>query len=158
MKEKLRQIERVRQLRETRERMSEASVAVATAKLREAVQSLAELKNAELIVARESMRAMEAGESPEWTMSLTLRKAFGWDVGRFEKERRECEEAMLAARRELQDRRIETEQTVALRRDARAALQREEEHRAQTESVDHFSARKRWSSERLRVRSLIEGP
>jgi hypothetical protein len=157
MKEKLRQIERVRQLRETRERRSEASVSVATAKLREAEQLLAELKDAEHIVARESSRAMEAGERSEWMLSLTLRKVFELDLDRFEKERREREEVMLAARRELQDRRIETEQTVALRRDARLALQREEEHRAQAESVDRFLARRRWSSERLRVRSLIEG-
>jgi hypothetical protein len=157
MKEKLRQIERVRQLRETRERMSEASVALATTRLHEAEMSLAKLREAERGMARESIRAIERGERSEWTMSLTLRKALGQDSDRFEKERRKLEEAMMSAQRELKTRRIETEQAVALRRDVRVALQMEEEHRAQVESMDRFLARSRWSSARVCVRSLIEG-
>jgi len=157
MKEKLRQIERVRQLRETRERMSEASVALATRQLHEAESSLEKLGKAERAMARESIRAIETGERLEWAIALTLRKALMQDGDRFEKERRELEEAMLDAQQELKARRIETEQAVALKRDAKAALQMEEEHHTQVESMDRFLARNRWSSGRVRVRSLIEG-
>ena len=156
MREKLRQIERVRQLRETLERMSEASVALAAVKLHEVEQSLTKLKDAERAMACESMRAIETGERSGWAIALILRKSLELDGDRFEKKHRELEEAMLAAQQELKTRRIETEQAVALGRDVGVALQMEEEHRAQVESVDRFLARSRWNSGRIRVRSLIE--
>jgi len=156
MKEKLRQIERVRQLRETMQRMSEASVTIASARLRETEQLLTELKSAELVMALESIRAIETGERPAWTMSQTLRESFRLDSDRFEKERKEREEAKLTTQQELKCRRIETEQAVALRRDAMVMMQMEEEHRTQTESADRFLARRQWNSGRVRVRALIE--
>jgi len=157
MKDKLRQIERLCQLRETRERMSEALVAIASARLRETEQLLTELKAVELGMARASIRSIEAGERPEWTMSQTLREAFMLDGSRLQEECMRREEEKLAAQKELKSRRIETEQAVSLRRDAKAALQIEEEHRTQTESLDSFLARRQWRSGRIRVRALIEG-
>ena len=157
MNEKLKQIERVQKFRETRERMSEALVAIASTRLRETDQLLGELKNAELVMARESIRAIEMGERPEWTMSHMLREPFRLDGDRFEEERKEREQEKLAAQQELKSRRIETEQAVALRRDARTVLQIEKEHRTQIESLDRFLARRRWNSGRVRVRALIEG-
>ena len=156
MKAKLRQMERVRNMRATRERLSEASLAIASAKLREAEQRLADAREAELVGARDAVLAMDAGERLEWAMSLALRKAFGLDCERMEKERGQCDEELQDARSVLRTRRIEAEQATVLHRDVREALSMEEERRTQAEGVDRFLARGRWGSGRGGVNSLIE--
>jgi hypothetical protein len=156
MSDRLRQMERLKRVRETRERLDEASVARAAAQLYESEARLMELKEAELVGAREAMRVLEEGEHGEWTMSLALRKAFGLDCERVAKEREERCEGLADAQRALRASRVETEQAVVLHRDVRAALLMEEERRMQTETVDRFLARRRWSLERVRVKSLIE--
>ena len=75
MREKLRQIERVRNVRAMRERLSEASLAIAMAKLRDAEERLEEARQAEIAGAREAIAAMSEGERREWAMSMALRKA-----------------------------------------------------------------------------------
>jgi hypothetical protein len=156
MKAKLRQMGRVRNVRATRERLSEASLAIASVKLREAEHRLAEAKESELAGARDAALAMDAGERLEWAMSLALQKAFGLDCERMEKERGQCEEELQDARDVLRTRRIETEQATVLHRNVREALLMEEERRAQAEGVDRFLARGRWGSARGSVNSLIE--
>ncbi len=156
MREKLRQMERLLQVREARERLNEVSAARAAAHLREAETRLSKLKEAGLVGAREAMLAMEAGERAEWTISLSLCKAFGLDCECVEKERLERREGLARAQRLLKESRIETEQAAVLHRDVRDVLLAEQDRRAQTETADRFLARNRWSSERMRVRSLIE--
>jgi hypothetical protein len=156
VREKLRQMERVRQVRATRERLSEASLAIATAKLREAEQRLEQAKEAEMSGARDAMLAVDAGDQSEWAMSLALRKAFGMDCTRMMKEHGQREEDRLAAQGELRARKIETEQAAVLHRDVRGVLLAEEDRRTQTESTDRFLARGRWSSARESVKFLIE--
>ena len=156
MREKLRQLERLKRLREIRERLSEASVAVAVGRLREAEQRLMEAKEAELAGARETIRAMEGGERAEWTLSLALRKAFRRDCARYEMECGERAVEVKAAREVLRACRIETEQAAVLQREAQEALAMEEERRAQAASADRFLARSRWEAGRAGVKSLIE--
>ena len=156
MREKLRQIERVRNVRAIRERLSEASLAVAMAKLRDAEERLEEARQAEIAGAREAIAAMREGEQREWAMSMALRKAFVMDCERMEEVRGRCEEDRVASQASLRGCRIETEQAAALHRDVRAALLMEEERRAEAEGVDRFLARGRRSSARASVNSLIE--
>jgi len=156
MREKLRQMDRVKHVRATRERLSEASLAIATAKLREAEKRLAEARDAETSGAQDAILAMDSGEPDEWAMSLALRKAFGMDCERVAKELKQREEDRATAHGELRTRKVETEQAAVLHRDVREALLVEEERRAQAESADRFLARGRWSSARESVKFLIE--
>jgi hypothetical protein len=156
MSERLRQMERVKKVRSARERLSEVSTARAAAQLRDAEVRLAGAKEAELQGAGEAMRAMEAGERGEWPMSLALCKVLGIDRERMERERVEREKGLAAAQILLRANRVETEQAAVLHRDMRKALLVEQERRAQTETEDRFLARRRWSSQRARVRGLIE--
>jgi len=156
MSEKLRQMERLRRVRETRERLDEAAVARVSAKLHKVETRLSELQKAERAGACAVMCAMEAGRRTEWKMPLALRDAFQLDCERAERERVECIEGLAQAQELLLASRIHREQAALLYRDVRDALLEEEERRTQTETVDRFLARRRWRSDRLRVRSLIE--
>ena len=158
MREKLRQIERVRNVRAMRERLSEASLAIAMAKLRDAEERLEEARQADIAGAREAIAAMSEGERREWAMSMALRKAFVMDCERMEEVRGQCKDDRLAAQAALRGCRIETEQAAALQRDVREALLMEEERRAEAEGADRFLARGRWNSGRASVNSLIEAP
>jgi hypothetical protein len=146
-------MERVKKFRETRERMGEASLAAAAAKLQEAERGLARAREAELGGARDVVRAMEDGER---AMSLALREAFGLDCEWYEQERLRREETMRLAREMLRERRIESEQVAVLHQKMREEMQREEERRAEAEGVDRFLARGRWSAAKAHVRALTE--
>jgi hypothetical protein len=154
MNYKLRQLERVKRMREARERLSEVSLAVAATKLHDAEQRLSHASEAEIIGAQETVCALEAGE--KHSMSLALREAFGMDRERYETERSERKEEKQQAQVILRARRIESEQAILLHRDMRSMLSEQEERRAQTETVDRFLARSRWNSAKVRVRSLSE--
>ncbi len=156
MSEKLRQMERLKQVRKTRERLDEASVARAAARLREVETRLSALQEAELMKARAAICAMEAGERTQWAPLQAVRVAFGLDCQRVEKEQAECSEELATAQKALRQSRIHTEQAAALYQNVRDALLQEEERRTQTETVDRFLARSRWNMECVRVRSLIE--
>jgi len=140
----MRQLARLKKLRAARERLSEASVAVEAGKLRLAEERLLAAKDAEAAGARESQRAVEAGERTAWMLSLALREAEAMRRPRLEAACREREIALVAAQRILNVCRVETEQASGSERDLREALDVEQERRAQAESDDRFLARVRW--------------
>jgi len=140
----MRQLARLKKLRAARERLGEASVAVEAGKLRQAEERLLAAKDAEVAGARESQRAIEAGERPAWTLSLALREAEAMRRPLLEAACREREIALVAAQRILRVCRVETEQASVLERDLRETLDVEQERRAQAESDDRFAARARW--------------
>lgn len=154
MRQKLRQMERVKRMREARERLSEVFLAAATTKLHDAEQRLSYARETEMVSVQETMRALEVGEHR--SMSLALREAFGVDCERQETERSERDEEKHQAQAVLRVRRVESEQAALLHHDIRSELMEQEERRAQTETADCFLARSRWSSAKVRVRSLSE--
>ena len=150
MTDTLRQMERVKQFRETRERMSQGSLAVATATLREAELRLEQLRRAE---ADEGER-FGCDVSQNHAMTAAMRQAFGMDMRRQSAERQLHVVKVAEAQSELRARRIESEQMVALCKKEHEAALVEVERRSQTETVDRFLARSRWSSAKVRVRNL----
>jgi hypothetical protein len=154
MNYKVRQLERVKRMREARERLSEISLTVAATKLHDAEQRLSHAREAEMIGAQEITRALEVGE--KHSMSMSLREAFGMDRERYETARSERAEEKEQAQTILRARRVESEQAALLHRDMHSELLQLEERRAQTETVDRFLARSRWGSAKVRVRSLSE--
>jgi len=156
MTEKLKQLARLMEVRKTRERLSEAAVAMAVGKLYAVEQRLATAKQREANDAEEMRRAMVVGERPEWMEALALSAVDGRDRVRCEAERRERLAAVEVARGLLRVHRTEAEQVVVLRRDALDAIAVEEARRAQAESDDRFLARGRWLALREGVKTLMD--
>ncbi len=156
MKEKLRQLARLTEVRKARERLSEAAVAAEVGKLYAVEQRLSAVKEREAKDAGEMRRAMAVGESTEWMQPFALSVVDGRDRARCEAERRERLAAVEAARGVLRLRRTEAEQVEVLRWDAMEAIALEEARRAQAESDDRFLARSRWLASREGVKTLIE--
>ena len=155
MSEKLRQLGRMKALREGRERLSEASVAMAAAKLREAEQRLDDVRAVRAAEMEESQRAIAVGERPAWMLALALSKADARDCARLAAECVARKDSMMAAQRILQACRIETEQASLLEKDLREVLMVERERREQAESDDRFAARSRWDAMREGLKTLI---
>jgi hypothetical protein len=156
MSERLRQMERAKNFRETRERVSEMAFAVANASLRLAEQNLAYAVEAEAAAAAEAVRAIDDGPRSNTFISAAIRKAFGFDRSRFEKVRAQREEGAHQAQAILRERRLESEQAVTLHKNLRTEFLAEAAKREQAEVVERFIARSHWSSGKVRVRKLTE--
>ncbi|MEO6923356.1 MAG: hypothetical protein ABI142_05975 [Bryocella sp.] len=153
MNETLRQMERVKQVRAMQERMSEATLAVAAAGLH-AVEK--ELRVAQTVREEIAAEGAEMWSREAKAMSSGLRRAFGMDCERYEQERLRRLGSVQEAESALRLRRIDSERSAVICAEARAVAMQEAERRAQAETVDRFLARSRWSSAKIRVRTLSE--
>jgi Tfp pilus assembly protein PilX len=154
--ERMKWMERAKDFRASRERAGEMALASANAAVREAEQKLAQARAAETIVATEAMKAMERGDRAGRAMSSGLRKAFGLDREHRQMVTFETMEVARDAEEALKVRRLESEQAVTLHKQARQVVMEDAAKKEQAEMVERFLARSRWSSAKIRVKSLSE--
>jgi hypothetical protein len=153
--DELRQLGRLKRLREAKERMCEAGVAREVGRLREAEARLKAVVDAEAAAVVEAQHALNDGMRGEWMLALAVREAEAKCQPFLMKVCAECGAAVDAAKKVLRVSRIETEQVSALERELRAVMELEQGRRTQAESDDRFAARGHWRAS-LRVKLLTE--
>lgn len=148
----LKQRERLRRVREARERMHEAAFATAQAKVHKAEAALRRTASAQQRAIEQAREGLIEGEWNAWWMGES-------EAAIAERVREKCEEirqeAMKmaeAARAEMIATRVKAEQARTLENALRVTLEQERVRREQAMNDDRFAARAHWKSRQAEQR------